>query len=133
MQNTPVLEASCELGGAEVINPTDQMSTRAQGIARYKARANAEGAAAWADVPFASNIRMYVPKFEISATGAKEINDKVFGLLSSAGIQQELVEIREFGLYVTCFLQMTDRSSNWDAVEVFLFDEDDRVAEIWAL
>jgi hypothetical protein len=109
------------------------MSTRAQEIARYKNRANAEGAAAWADVPCASNIRMHVPKFEITAVGAKEIDEKVFGLLTSAGIQQKLVEIREYGLYVTCFLRMTDGSSDWDAVEVFLFDEDGRVTEIWAL
>ena len=113
--------------------PTDRMSARAQEIARYKARANAEGAVAWADVPCASNIRMHLTKFDITAVGAEEIDEKVFGLLASAGIQQRLVEIREFGLYVTCFLQMTDGSSNWDAVEVFLFDDDGRVAEIWAL
>jgi hypothetical protein len=112
---------------------TDQLSARAQKIARYKARANEEGAAAWADVPCASNICMHVPKFEITAVGAEEIDEKVFGLITSAGIQQKLVEIREFGLYVTCFLQMTEGSSNWDAVEVFLFDDDDRVAKIWAL
>jgi len=116
-----------------VSDPANQMSARVQEIARYKARANAEGPAAWADVPCLSSIRMHVPRFEIAAVGADEIDEKVFGLLASAGIQQKLVEIHEFGPYVTCFLQMTDGSSSWDAVEVFLFDDDDRVTQIWAL
>jgi hypothetical protein len=76
---------------------------------------------------------MHLPKFEIIAVGAEEIDAKVFGLLTASGIQQTLIEIREFGLYVTCFLQITDGNSDWDAVEIFLFDNDDRVAEIWAL
>ena len=112
---------------------TKDLSSRGKEIGRYKARANNEGAAAWSEVPCAPNIRMNVPKFEIVAVGTEEIDTKVFGLLASAGIRQELVEIRELGLYVTCFLRMSDGSNKWDAVEVFLFDEHDRVAEIWAL
>jgi hypothetical protein len=30
-------------------------------------------------------------------------------------------------------LQQSDGTDKWDAVEIFLFDEQDRVAEIWAL
>ena len=67
------------------------------------------------------------------AAGAEEIDSKVFALIAAAGIQQELVEIHEHGLYVTCFLHQSDGTDEWDAVEIFLFDEQDRVAEIWAL
>ena len=110
-----------------------EMSPRGNAIAHYKARTNAEGAAAWADLSCAPSIRMHIPKFEITAVGAEEIDSKVFGLIAAAGIQQELVEIHEHGLYVTCFLQQSDGTDKWDAVEIFLFDEQDRVSEIWAL
>jgi hypothetical protein len=110
-----------------------EMSPRGNAIAHYKARTNAEGAAAWAEVSCAPSIRMHIPKFEITAVGAEEIDAKVFGLIAAAGIQQELVEIHEHGLYVTCFLHQSDGTDEWDAVEIFLFDEQDRVAEIWAL
>jgi len=30
-------------------------------------------------------------------------------------------------------LKMTDGKEAWDAVEVFLFDEESRVSEIWVL
>jgi hypothetical protein len=30
-------------------------------------------------------------------------------------------------------LHQTDGTDKWDAVEIFLFDEQNRVAEIWAL
>ncbi len=109
------------------------LTGRGENIRRYKAQANDEGASAWSAVPCAPNIKMHIPKFEVEAVGAAEIDTKVFGLLASAGIRQELVEIRELGHYVTCFLRVTDGSDVWDAVEVFLFDENDRVAEIWAL
>jgi hypothetical protein len=114
-------------------NTNGEMSPRGTAIARYKARTNAKGASAWAEVPCAPSIRMHIPKFEITAVGAEEIDSKVFGLIEAAGIQQELVEIHEHGLYVTCFLHQTDGTDKWDAVEIFLFDEQDRVAEIWAL
>jgi hypothetical protein len=112
---------------------TTTLSERGNAIRLYKARANDEGAVAWAAVPCAPNIRMHIPKFEVEAVGASEIEVKVFGLLASSRIRQELIEIREFGGYVTCFLRMTDGDKTWDAVEVFLFDEHDHVAEIWAL
>ncbi len=114
-------------------NTNGEMSPRGTTIARYKARTNAEGASAWAEVSCAPSIRMHIPKFEITAVGAEEIDSKVFGLIAAAGIQQELIEIHEHGLYVTCFLHQTDGTDGWDAVEIFLFDEQDRVAEIWAL
>ena len=109
------------------------LTKRGEAIRRYKARANDDGAVAWSAVPCAPDIRMHIPKFEVEAVGAAEIDTKVFGLLASAGIRQELLEIRELGRYVTCFLRVTDGSDVWDAVEVFLFDDNDRVAEIWAL
>jgi hypothetical protein len=116
-----------------VIEMTNTLSDIGDVIRRYKARANDEGAAAWANVPCAPDIQMHIPKFEIEAVGAEEIDAKVFGLIASAGIRQELVEIREFGRYVTCFLRQTDGENNWDAVEVFLFNEHDQVTEIWTL
>ena len=53
--------------------------------------------------------------------------------LSASGIHQDLREIRELGQYVTCFLAVTDGIDNWDTAEVFLSNDDNRVAEIWAL
>ena len=114
-----------EVGGA--------LTGRAESIRAYKARANDEGATAWSAVPCAPDIRMHIPRFDIEAVGTAEIDTKVFGMLASSGIRQDLLEIRELGRYVTCFLRVTDGRDVWDAVEVFLFDEDDRVAEIWAL
>ena len=115
------------------MNEMKTLTGRGEAIRRYKARANDEGAAAWSAVPCAPDIKMHIPKFEVEAVGAAEIDTKVFGLLASAGIRQELLEILELGHYVTCFLRLTDGSDAWDSVEVFLFDENDRVAEIWAL
>jgi hypothetical protein len=112
---------------------TATLTDRGKAIAFYKARANDDGAAAWAAVPCATDIRMHVPKFEIEAVGAEEINTKVFGAIAELGLQQELVKIHEHGLFVTCFLHQSDGTDEWDVVEVFLFDEQDRVAEIWAL
>ncbi|MFT7130469.1 MAG: hypothetical protein ACI89U_002592 [Gammaproteobacteria bacterium] len=109
------------------------MSSRGTVIARYKARTNAEGASAWAEVQCAPSIRMHVPKFEITAVEAEEIDSIFFGLISAAGIQQEWVKIHEHGLYVTCFLHQTDGTDECDAVEMFLFDELGRVADIWAI
>ena len=114
-------------------NINGEMSPRGAAIANYKERANAEGASAWADVPCAPSIRMHIPKFEITAVGPEEIDSMVFGLIASAGIQQEWVEIHEHGLYVTCYLRQSDGNSEWDSVEVFLFDENAYVSEIWAL
>ena len=115
------------------MNEIKTLTGRGEAIRRYKARANDDGAAAWSAVPCAPDIKMHIPKFEVEAVGAAEIDTKVFGLLASAGIRQELLEILELGHYVTCFLRLTDGSDAWDSVEVFLFDENDRVAEIWAL
>ena len=115
------------------MSTASEMSSRGSAIARYKERANAEGASAWAVVPCAPDIRMHVPKFEICAEGAEEIDSKVFGLIASAGLRQEVAGIHEHGLYVTCFLRISDGNSEWESVEVFLFDEHDRVLEIWAL
>ena len=109
------------------------LSERAEVIRRYKSRANQEGAAAWSAVPCSTDIKMHVPKFGIEAVGAAEIDEKVFGLMASSGIHQDLLEIRELGQYVTCFLAVTDGADTWDTVEVFLFDDDNRVSEIWAL
>jgi hypothetical protein len=114
-------------------NESSSLSERAEAIRRYKRRANDEGAAAWSAVPCARDIKMHIPKFGIEAVGAAEIDEKVFGLMASAGIRQSLLDIRELGSYVTCFLKMSDGSEEWDAVEVFLFDETNSVTEIWAL
>ena len=76
---------------------------------------------------------MHIPKFNLEAKGPAEIDTKVFGLIASARLEQEVVKIHEHGPYVTCFLRISDGSEAWDSVEVFLFDENDQVAEIWAL
>ncbi|MFT5577596.1 MAG: hypothetical protein ACI9WS_000347 [Paraglaciecola psychrophila] len=76
---------------------------------------------------------MHIPKFEVTPVGAEVTGSKVFGLIAAAGIQQEWVEIHEYGLYVTCFLHQTDGTDGGDVVEIVLFDEQDRVVKIWAL
>jgi len=109
------------------------LSRRGDAIRRYKARANEEGAAAWADVPCAPDIRMHVPSYGIEAVGPEEINQKIFADGAASGRTQELIELHEHGCSVTCFLRVTTGDVSVDAVEVFLFDDQDRVAEIWAL
>jgi hypothetical protein len=109
------------------------LSVRGSAIQTYKSRANNEGVVAWVDVARAKDIIMHIPKFEIKAIGSEEINTKVFGLLAEAGISQTLVAIHELGNYVTCYLKVTDGESQWDSVEVFLFNENNEVIEIWAL
>ena len=116
-----------------VIKMTSTLSDIGDMIRRYKARTNDEGAAAWAIVPCAPDVQMHIPKFEVEAVGAEEIDAKVFGLIASTGIRQEMVEIHEFGRYVTCFLRLTDGDNEWDSVEVFFFNEHDQVTEIWSL
>jgi hypothetical protein len=112
---------------------TEMLSVRGKAIELYKSRTNREGASAWAEVPSVADIKMHIPNFDIEAVGAAEIDTKVFGLLKSSGIQQELVDIREHGKYVTCFLRVTNGSETSDSVEVFLFNDDDKVTEIWSL
>ena len=112
---------------------TNSLSIRGEAIRNYKARANSEGVEAWSAVPCAPDIKMHISKFDVEAVGVDEINTKVFGLMASQGIQQELKEISEFGKYVTCFLEIISGTDRWNSVEVFLFDEQDRVTEIWAL
>ncbi len=73
----PLSKALCDLGGIEMTNTKGEMSPRGTAIARYKARTNAEGASAWAEVSCAPSIRMHIPKFEITAVGAEEIDSKV--------------------------------------------------------
>ena len=112
---------------------TQMRSIRGDAIRRYKARANEEGAAAWADVPCAPDIRMHVPSHGIEAVGPEEINEKIFAEGAASGRTQELIELHEHGRSVTCFLRLTTGDVSFDAVEVFLFDDQDRVAEIWGL
>ena len=75
---------------------------------------------------------MHVPRFGVGAVGPSEIASKAFGLLAPSGIRHRLVEIREFGTYVSCFRRVSDGGKEWNAVGVFRFDEQGRVADIWA-
>lgn len=115
---------------------TKSLSKRGEAIRDYKLRANDDGAEAWWSlVTCAPDVTMHIPKRGVVAVGADEINTKVFGNMSSTRLQQELIEIHEFGLFVTCYLRASDdeEQSERQVVEVFLFDDQDQVVEIWAL
>ena len=54
--------------------------------------------------------------------------------LSEIGATQELINIIEFGSYLTCYLKITDKDGGiLDVVEVFKTDDTGKVEEIWAL
>jgi len=53
---------------------------------------------------------------------------------SSYRASQELVDIIEFGSYVTCYLKISDKDGGiLDVVKVFKTDDSGKVEEIWAL
>jgi hypothetical protein len=62
-------------------------------------------------------------------------NDKIiFGWLTEIGASQELINIIEFGSYVTCYLKISDKDGGiLDVVEIFKADDSGKVEEIWAL
>ena len=63
-----------------------------------------------------------------------DLSKFIFGWLTEIEAKQELVDIVEFGSYVTCFLHISDKDGGiLDVVEVFKIDDSGKVEEIWAL
>ena len=114
---------------------TKTLSATAEAIKQYKLNFEWEkGYEMWSKVPCAVDYHMVAPNLNLEATGAKEIEDIIFGFVSETELKQELVDIVELGNYVTCFLKLTTKTGEtFDGIEVFLLNEKQEVSKIWAL
>ena len=109
------------------------LSTIAESIRHYKLNA-VGGYAEWSKVPCADGYRMHVPSMGFDVVGPAEVEEVIFGWLDDIGAKQELINIIEFGCYVTCYLHIADNNGDiLDIVEVFKIDDGGNVEEIWAL
>ena len=110
-----------------------ELSPIALAIRHYKLNAS-NGYPEWAKVPCTPGYKMHVPSMGFDTYGPVDNEKIVFGWLSDIGAQQELVDILEFGPYITCHLNITDKDGGvLKVVEVFKIGECGRVEEIWAL
>tara|TARA_B100000941_G_scaffold200207_1_gene145439 strand:+ start:1859 stop:2200 length:342 start_codon:yes stop_codon:yes gene_type:complete len=111
------------------------LSTTAEAIKQYKLTFNwKNGYESWSKVPTTDNYHMIAPNLGLEATGAIEIRDIIFGFCTENELEQELVDIVEHGLYVTCMLNLkTKTGESIQCVEVFLLDDNGKVDKIWAL
>ena len=109
------------------------LSEIGEAIRYYKLHADG-GYAEWSKVPCTDDYRMHVPSMGFNTVGPVENEKVIFGWLTEKGAQQELVDIVEFGAYITCYLKISDKEGGvLDVVEVFKMDESGKVEEIWAL
>ena len=110
-----------------------KLSPIAEAIRHYKLNASG-GYNEWAKVPCTEDYKMHVPLTGFDVEGAKEVKEVIFGWLNDIGASQELVNIVEFGSYVTCYLHISDKNDDvLDVVEIFKTNENGKVEEIWAL
>ena len=109
------------------------LSPTAEAIRHYKLNANG-GYAEWSKVLCTHDYRMHVPSMRFDVVEPLEVEEIIFGWLTDIGAKQELIDIIEFGSYVTCYLQITDKDGGiLDVVEVFKVDDTGKIEEIWAL
>ena len=109
------------------------LSSAGEAIRHYKLNASG-GYAEWAKVPCTPDYKMHVPLMDFNTVGAEENERIIFGWLTDIGASQELVDIVEFGAYVTCYLRIAQSSGETiEIVEVFKIAENGQVEEIWAL
>ena len=109
------------------------LSPTAEAIRHYKLNANG-GYAEWSKVLCTDDYRMHAPSMGFDVVGPLEVEEIIFGWLTDTGAKQKLIDIIEFGSYVTCYLQITDKDGGiLDVVEVFKVDDTGKIEEIWAL
>ena len=109
------------------------LSATAEAIRHYKLNSNG-GYAEWSKVLCTDDYRMHVPSMGFDTVGPAETEKIIFGWLDDIKAKQELVNIVEFGSYVTCYLHISDKDGGiLDLVEVFKIDDSGKVEEIWAL
>ena len=120
---------------ADPIKADKTLSPTADAIKNYKETFQWEkGFESWSKVPTTEDYHMVAPNLGLEATGAKEIEEVVFGFVKETELKQELVDIIEHGNYITCLLKITTKTGEiTDLVEVFLVDDEGRVKNIWAL
>ena len=110
-----------------------ELSAIGEAIRHYKLNASV-GYPEWAKVPCSSDYQMRVPAMGFDTVGPEENEKVIFHWLGEMEAQQELVDIVEFGAYVTCYLRITDKDGSvMDVVEVFKSNDQGEVEEIWAL
>ncbi len=110
-----------------------ELSSIGEAVRHYKLNASG-GYPEWAKVPYSSDYKMHVPAMGFVTVGPIENEKIIFGWLGEMEAQQELVNIVEFGSYVTCYLRITDKDGGvLDVVEVSKSNEQGEIEEIWAL
>ena len=110
-----------------------ELSAIGEAIRYYKLNASG-GYPEWAKVPCSSDYQMHVPALGFDTVGPEENEKVIYGWLGEIEAQQELVDIVEFGAYVTCYLRITDKDGGvLNVVEVFKSNDQGEVEEIWAL
>jgi hypothetical protein len=128
---------SCEPSNkaTETHSESKTLSQTAEAIKEYKETFQWEkGFESWSKVSTTEDYNFISPSLGLEATGAKEIQEIVFGFVKETELKQELVDIIEHGNYITCFLTITTKTGEiMDVVEVFLVDEEGKVTNIWAL
>jgi hypothetical protein len=109
------------------------LSATAAAIRHYKLNADG-GYAEWSKVPCTDDYQMHVPSMGFNTTGPVENENIIFGWLTDIEAKQELVNMVEFGSYVTCYLHISVKEGGvLDVVEVFKINDIGKVEEIWAL
>jgi len=106
------------------------LSPTAEAIRHYKLNANG-GYAEWSKVLCTDDYRMHAPSMGFDVVGPLEVEEIIFGWLTDTGAKQKLIDIIEFGSYVTCYLQITDKDGGiLGVVEVFKVDDTGKTEEI---
>ena len=109
------------------------LSATAEAIRHYKLHTSG-GYAEWSKVLCTDDYRRHVPSMGFDVVGPLEVEEIIFDWLTDIGAKQELVDIIEFGSYVTCYLHITDKDRGiLDVVEVFKVDDTGKIEEIQAL
>jgi|TARA_R110002072_G_scaffold185543_1_gene342471 hypothetical protein len=106
------------------------LSVIGEAIRHYKLNSGG-GYAAWSKVPCTDDYKMHVPSMGFNTAGPIENGKFIFGWLADIKATQELVNIVEFGSYITCYLKRSDKDGGvLDVVEVFKTDDTGKVEEI---
>ena len=109
------------------------LSEIGEAIRHYKLNSGG-GYDEWSKVPCTDDYKMHVPSMGFNTVGPIDNEKIIFGWLTEIGSSQELINIIEFGSYVTCYLKISDKDGGiLDVVEVFKTDDSGKVEEIWAL
>jgi len=109
------------------------LSVAGEAIRNYKLNSDG-GYAEWSKVQCTDDYKMHVPLMGFNTVGPIKNEEIIFAWLAEIEAKQGLINIVEFGSYITCYLKISDKDGGiLDLVEVFKVDDSGKVEEIWAL